>query len=206
MAIAPSNSEAAPEETVARDYAPSSDDPLTEELGVGHEFDRFFPGAGWFIGVVTAVDEETDVLEVKFDRGDEPSACVSEEELKRLREEPEMGEVGFQFVKQFCGNLIIGGKIESVSSKNKFVCCFDDGDVHTYSKKAMTKMVIRKFPVARDMSELDSRRSTDNDLRECDRAMAGKSRGECGGESVDNGSNTDSDSEEETLEQLENKT
>ena len=36
--------------------------------------------------------------------------------------------------------------------------------------------------------------------------MAVKSRGECGGESVDNGSNTDSDSEEETLEQLENKT
>ena len=64
-------------------------------------------------------------------------------------------------------------------------------------------MVARNFPPVRDMSELNSRRSTDNDLRECDHEMIGKSRCGCVGESIGEDSNTDSDSEEETLEQLE---
>ena len=52
-----------------------------------------------------------------------------------------MDEIGFQFVRQFRGNAVIDGKIESISSKNKFVCRFDDGDIHIYSRNAMAAMM-----------------------------------------------------------------
>ena len=41
------------------------------------------------------------------------------------------------------------------------MCHFDDGDIRTYPRKAMTKMMATKFPELRNMSEIDSRISAD---------------------------------------------
>ena len=134
-AATPSTSQAIEEETMGSDDAQP---PI--EYDKGYEFNRFFQGADWFYGVVTAFQEEEDVRQVRFDGGKDPSDTITVEELDRICEDPELGGIGFQFVRQFHGNAAIDGKIESISSKNKFVCCFDDGDIHTYSRKAMTKM------------------------------------------------------------------
>ena len=105
------------------------------EYDKGCEFNRFFKGAGWFYGVVKAVQEEEDVFQIWFDSSNEPLATITVEGLDRLCEEPDMGDIGFQFLRQLRGNTVIDGKIESISSKNKFVCRFDDGDIHTYLRK-----------------------------------------------------------------------
>ena len=127
------------EEAVASDYAQ-----LPIEYDEVYEFDHFFQGAGWFYGVVTAVQEEEDVCQVRFDGGNEPSATIIVEYLDRLWEDLDLGEIGFQFVRQFRGNAVIDGKIERISSKNNFVCHFDDGDIRTYSRKAMMTMMAKK--------------------------------------------------------------
>ena len=46
------------------------------EYDKGYEFDHFFQGAGWFYGIVITVQEEEDVLQVRFDGGNEPSATI----------------------------------------------------------------------------------------------------------------------------------
>ena len=70
---------------------------------------------------------------------------ITVEELDRICEDPDLGKIGFQFFRKFCVNDIIDGKIESISSKKKFLCRFGDGDIHTYSRKAMTKMMVKKI-------------------------------------------------------------
>ena len=104
-----------------------------------------FKGAGWFYGFVAAVQEEENVCQVRFYSSNEPSATITVEESDRICEDPDLGEIGFQFVKQFRGNSIIGRKIESISSKKKYVCRFDGGDIQTYLIQAMTMMMIKKF-------------------------------------------------------------
>ena len=44
----------------------------------------FFQGAGWFYGVVEAVQEEEDVCQVRFDGGKKPSVTKEIEELGRI--------------------------------------------------------------------------------------------------------------------------
>ena len=84
-------------------------------------------------------------------------STITDEDIYRLCEEPELGDIGFQFVRQFRGNAVIDGKIERISSKNKFVCCFDDGDIHTELRKAMAAMMTTNFPELRNMRNLDIR-------------------------------------------------
>ena len=122
---------------------------------------------------MTAVQEEEEVCQGRFYGGNEPSANITVEEIYRICEEPELGEIGFHFVRRLCGNSVIDGKIESISSKKRFVCRFDDGDIHTYLIKTMTKMMTKNFPELRNMSELYSRTSadaeeSDAELRESD--------------------------------------
>ena len=59
------------------------------------------------------------------------------------------------------------------SHQRTSLCRFDDGDIHTQSRKAMTTMMAKHFPELRNMSELDSRISSDvkeyeSELRESD--------------------------------------
>ena len=93
---------------------------------------------------MTEIQEEENIRQVGFHGRTEPVATKNVEELDRLCEEPDLGNIGFQFVRQFRGNAVIDGKIESISSKNKFVCRFDDGDIHTHSRKATTTMMAKK--------------------------------------------------------------
>ena len=93
---------------------------------------------------MVAIQEEEYVCQVRFDDGNQTSANITVEELDRICEDPELGGIGFQFVRQFHGNAAIDGKIESISSKNKCVCHFDDGDIRTYSRKAMMTMMAKK--------------------------------------------------------------
>ena len=46
----------------------------------------FFQGAGWFYGVVTSVQEEENVFQVRFEGGNKPSVTITVEELDRLCE------------------------------------------------------------------------------------------------------------------------
>ena len=110
---------------------------------------------------MTAVQEEEYARQVRFDSGNEPPATIKVEELGRICEDTELGEIGFQFVRQLRGNALIDGKIECISSNNKFVCRFDDGDLHTYSRNAMTTMMAKNFPEISNMSKLDRRTSAD---------------------------------------------
>ena len=80
---------------------------------------------------MTAVQEEEDVRQARFDGGKDPSDTITVEELDRICEDPELGEIGSQFVRKFRGNAVIDGKIECISSKNKVMCRFDDVDIHT---------------------------------------------------------------------------
>ena len=106
-------------------------------------------------------------------------------EIDRICEESELGKISFQFVRKFCGNSVVDGKIQSISSKNKFVFCFDDGYIHTYSIKAITTIMATNFPELMSMGKLGSRTS----------ANVGESEAEL----------RESDSEEETLEILSKK-
>ena len=67
------------EEAVASDYAQ-----LPIEYDEVYEFDHFFQGAGWFYGVVTAVQEEEDVCKVRFGGGNESSDTITVEDIDRL--------------------------------------------------------------------------------------------------------------------------
>ena len=167
-----------------------------------------FLGAGWFYGVVTAVQEEEDVRQFRFDKGKDPSATIIVEELERICEEPELGKIGFHFVRQFRGNAVIDGKIESISSKNKFVCCFDDVDIHTYSRKTIRAMMATNFSEPRNMSDLDSRTSayveeSEADIREIKSEeetleILSKKKGERANKQSDSESKSDHDEEDES--------
>ena len=110
---------------------------------------------------MTAVQEEEDVRKVRFYGVNEPSDTITVDDIDRICEEPELGEIGFQFFRQFRGNAVIDGKIENISSNNKFLCCFDDGDIRTYPRKAIKTMTATNFPELRNMSEIDIRKSAD---------------------------------------------
>ena len=96
-----------------------------------------------------------------------------------------MGETGFLFVRQLRGNAVIDGKIESIASKNNFVCRLDDGDIHTYSRKPMKTMTSTNFTKLGNMIDIDRRTSADVEDSEAELR--------------------ESDSEEETLEILSKK-
>ena len=70
---------------------------------------------------MVAIQEEEYVCQVRFDDGNQTSANITVEELDRICEDPDLGKIGFQFFRKFCVNDIIDGKIESISSKNKFM-------------------------------------------------------------------------------------
>ena len=61
------------------------------------------------------------------------------EELDRLCEEPNQGEMCLQFVRNFCRYSIFDGKIDSVLTKGTFVCCYDDNNVKAYQLKKKRK-------------------------------------------------------------------
>ena len=48
---------------------------------------------------MTTVQKEEDACQDRFDGGNDPSATVTVEDLDWLCEEPELGEIGFQFVR-----------------------------------------------------------------------------------------------------------
>ena len=153
------------------------------EYEIGYEFDCFFTGAGWFIGTVVEVIEKEDAREVKFDGDDdEISVRVTVEELDRRYEEAELGEVGFKFVKRFSGNVVMNAKVVDISSKNRFVCRFDDEEIKTYTQKTLQSLMALNYPKLRDLGELKARETTND-------ADPGK-----------NVKESDSDDEEETLE------
>ena len=95
-AATPFNNQEIGKETVAGDDAQP---PI--EYDEDYEFDSFFQGAGWFYVVVIAVQEEEYVCQVRFGGGNDPSFTIKVEELDRLCGEPELGEIGFQFVRKF---------------------------------------------------------------------------------------------------------
>ena len=63
---------------------------------------------------MAAVQEEEYVRQVRFDGGNEPAATITVEELDRLCEQPDLGEIALQFVMQFRRNAAIDRKIESI--------------------------------------------------------------------------------------------
>ena len=142
------------ESEVAKNYQEESDAGENDDLEAGnedddviaydkgYEFDCFLTGAGWFVGTVIEVEKEEDLRLVEFDGDDsKPTVMVTVEELDKRCEEPELGEIGFRFVKKFPGNVIMNGKVVDISSKNRFVCRFDDGDVKTYLKKTLESLM-----------------------------------------------------------------
>ena len=65
-----------------------------------YEFD-YFSRSGWFIGKVMEVNEEEDLRVVELDDKDnKPAMTVSVKELDSRFEEPELGDIGFRFVKK----------------------------------------------------------------------------------------------------------
>ena len=117
---------------------------------------------------MTAFQEEGDFRQVRFNGGNDLSATITVEDLNKLCEELELGKIEFHFVRQFRGNAVIDGKIESISSKNKFLCFSDDGDIHTHPRKEMMTVTETNFPELGKMSGIDSRTSADNEESEAE--------------------------------------
>ena len=67
-----------------------------------------------------------------------------------------MGEIGFQFVRKFRGNVVFNGRIESTTHKGHYNCVYDDGDRKTYSPGQMNKLKAKNYPDLMDVKELDS--------------------------------------------------
>ena len=157
---------------------------------------------------MTAFQEEGDFRQVRFNGGNDLSATITVEELNKLCEELELGKIEFHFVRQFRGNAVIDGKIESISSKNKFLYCFDDGDIHKYSRKSMTTMMATNFTELRNMSKLDSRTSSnvkesefefrESDSEEETLEILSKNKGERYNEQSDTESESDHEEEDES--------
>ena len=165
---------------------------------VGFTFERFFSGAGWFSGTVTAVNEDNDTREVKFSGGNEPTLSMKSIDIASICAEPQLGEINFQFVKKFKGGVVFRGVIESASRKGTFVCKFEDGDRKTYTRENLEKLKQRNYPNEQkfDRVEYEAKMDSDDSDTSVEASLA-----QLKGDKYKTCENF-SDSEEETIENL----
>ena len=92
---------------------------------------KFFPGYGWYSGTVGSITKH-DTYVVTFEDGDAEEYQESDlEELMEL-EKLAIGEVGYQFLREY-GGMFYSGNVESINDDGTRECYVTDRLFHDYS-------------------------------------------------------------------------